>query len=484
MSVDAVTAETLELIKKATTAGVTAATGIQGFDLSDLTSLIPVNTPFRDQLARSKPKQGNKFTEWRALVNVNNTQPNPFTAFDFAAPLAQLSEMDVTALYAKIGMGYTVTQDAIDLAGGYADAKAVAVMNALNQFKIGEDKGAIGGQLFALTTPGTPTAVDSATGGSIAASTVVNVKVAARTGANYFWGGSTVASAQGSVTTSTVAAATHSVTASVAAVRGAVAYDWFVNGFYYTTTTVNTLLITFIPTANQAVPSLPDIFATAPTGAPTADSSAGSNQFNGLLASLAGDYATGGATGLVTPGTGVSSGAYFKSLDGNAFTVNGASVVELDNLNQSIYDNVRLSPDVYMMSSQQGTELSGVLLGSTVSETFFQPNLGGRSEAVLGAFVGWYVNKAAGGTPIKVEVHPHMPPGTLIARTDRVPFPNSNITNTCEIRTLRDVSDYDYAANRNAGVSGGGPRFDGETYANETFINRAPVAMGVLQNIK
>jgi hypothetical protein len=477
-----ITAETLELIKKATTAGVNSSTGIVGVDLSDLISLIPVNTPFRDSLARTKPKMGAKFAEWRALVNVNNTQPNPFTAFDFAAPLANIDEQDVTALYAKLGMGYTVTQDAIDLAGGYADAKAVAVMNALNQFKIGEDKGSIGGQLFALTTPGTPTVTQSDTGGSIAASTAVNVKVAARTGANYFWGGSTVASAQGTVTTSTVAAATHSATATVAAVRGAVAYDWFVGGFYYTTTTVNKVVITSIPTANQAVPNLPDLYQTAPAGPPTADSSAGSNQFNGLLASLAGDYATGGATGLVTPGSGTPSGAYFHSLDGSPLSVSGAAVAELDNLNQSIYDTVRLSPDCYMMSSQEGTKLSNVLLGSTVSETFFQPNLAGRSEAVLGSFVGWYVNKAAGGTPIRVEVHPHMPPGTLIARTDRVPFPNSNITNTCEIRTLRDVSDYDYAANRAAG-SGGGPRFDGETYANEVFINKAPVAMGVLQNI-
>ncbi|HEY8976304.1 MAG TPA: hypothetical protein VIN75_18965 [Burkholderiaceae bacterium] len=481
---DDITAETIEQIKKAQTAGVTSGTGILGVDLSDLISLIPVNTPFRDQLARTKPKMGAKFAEWRALVNINNTQPNPFTAFDYAAPIANVDEMDVTALYAKIGMGYTVTQDAIDLAGGYADAKAVAVFNALNQFKIGEDKGGIGGCLFALTTPATPTVSQSDTGGSIAASTAVNVKVAARTGANYFWGGSTVASAQGTVTTSTVAAATHSATATVAAVRGAVAYDWFVAGFYYTTTTVNTVTITSIPVANQAVPNLPDIYGTAPAAVPVADSSAGANQFNGLLATLAGDYATGGATGLVTPGSGVTSGAYFHSLDGAAFTVSGASVKELDDLNQSIYDTVRLSPDAYMMSSQQGTELSNVILSTTSSETFFQPNLAGRSEAVLGAFVGWYVNKAAGGTPIRVEVHPHMPPGTLIARTDRVPFPNSNITNTLEMRCLRDLADYEYAANRQANTAGGGPRFDGETYANETLINKAPVAMGVLQNIK
>lgn len=482
--IDTITAETLDAIKKAQTAGVTSGTGIFGVDLSGLISLIPVNTPFRDMLARTKPKMGAKHADWRALVNVNNTQPDPATAFDYASPVVNLSELDVTALYGKVGAGYTVTQDAIDLAGGYADAKSVAIFNALNQFKIGEDKKAIGGQNFALTTPGTPTVTQSDTGGSIAASTAVNVKVAARTGSNYFYGGSTIASAQGTVTTSTVAASTHSATATVTAVRGAVAYDWYVAGFYYTTTTVNKVTITSVPTANAAtVPNLPGLYATAPTAVPTADASAKANDFNGILATLAGDYATGGATGLVTPGSGTSSGAYFKSLDGAGFTISGANVTELDNLNQSIYDSVQLSPDAYMVSSQQATELSAAILSSTASETFFQPNLAGRSEAVLGAFVGWYVNKAAGGTPIKIEVMPNLPPGTLIARTDRVPFPNSNISNVCEIRCLRDIADYEYAANRNPGQAGGGPRFDGETYANEVFINRAPVAMGVLQNI-
>jgi hypothetical protein len=484
MSVDTMTRETIAAIKKAQTAGVNTSTGITGIDLSDLISQIPVNTPFRDQVPRTRPKMGAKFAEWRVLVNVNNSQPNPFTAFDYAAPLVQIEEMDVTALYAKIGMGYTVTQDAIDQAGGYADAKAVTVFGTLNQFKIGEDKGGIGGCLFALNTPATPAVADSPTGGSIPPSTVVDVKVAARTGANYFWGGSTVASAQGAVTTSTVTGSTHSAVATVTAVRGAMAYDWYVAGFYYTTTVVNVVTITSVPTANAtSVPKLPGLYATAPTAVPTVDSSAGANQFNGLLATLAGDYAEGGATGLVTPGSGVPSGAYFHSLDGAAFTVDGAAVEELDNMNQAIFDTVELSPDAYMMSSRQGTELSNVILNSTNSETFFQPNLAGRSEAVLGAFVGWYVNKAAGGTPIRVEVHPHLPPGTLIARTDTVPWPNSEITNTLEMRCVKDLADYEYAANRNSGVAGGGPRFDGETYANETLINKAPVAMGVLQNI-
>jgi hypothetical protein len=480
--INGITAETLDSIKKATTAGVTSGTGVFGIDLADLISLIPVNTPFRDMLPRTKPMMGAKFAQWRALTNVNNTQPDPSTAFDYAAPLVNIAEQDVTALYGKVGAGYTVTQDAIDFAGGYADAKSVAIFNALNQFKIGEDKKCIGGQNFALGTPSAPTVTPAGTGGSIGATAAVSVRVAARTGSNYFYGGSTAASVAGSGTTG--AGTTNSAVATVAAVRGAVAYDWYVGGFYYTTTTVNTVTVTSVPTANAAaVPTLPDLYGVAPTAVPAVDTSAKPNDFNGLLATLAGDYASGGATGLVTPGSGLTSGAYFKSLDGAPLTVSGANVTELDALNQSIYDTVRLSPDAYMMSSQQATELSKAILGSSASTTFFTPGQEGRNDATLGAFVGHYINKAAGGTPIRIEVQPHMPPGTIIARTDRVPFPNSNISNVHEIRTLREVADYEYASARVAGQSGGGPRFDGETYATEVYVNRAPVSCGVLSNV-
>lgn len=487
MDLGAVTNETLEQLKKAVnnTSGFTSSTGVTGFDLSDLVSQIPVNTPFRDRLARVGASQGDKFAHWRALLNVNASQPNPGTAFDYSANLSLVAELDISAPYAKIGAGWTATVDAEAFASGYADVKAKAVWNAMNQFKIAEDKKSIGGQAFALATPGTPTVVQSDTGGTIAASTSVAVTVCARTGTNYYWGGSTVASSAGTVTTSSVVAATHSVTATVAAVRGAVAYDWYVAGFYYTTTTVNTVVITAKPTVSAgSVPTanLPGLYTVAPTAAPTADGSATPTDFNGMLASLAGDYNTSG-TGLVTPGTGQASGAYFASLNGGTFTISGQNITELDTMNQGIYDSVQQSPDAYMVSSRQGAEISNALLASGAGTTYFQPNLAGRSEAVLGAFIGWYVNKASGGTPIAIEVNPNLPPGTLIARTDQVSFPDSGIGRVCELRTQMDVTNWDYPAGRIAGVAGGGPRWDGEVFATETFINYAPTTMGVLSNI-
>lgn len=483
MDLTQISAETLDQIKKASSAGINSTTGFFGIDLSGPVSQIPVNTPFYDAVPKSTPEMGAKFAQWKVLLNVNNSQPDPATAWDYAAAIANISELDVAAPFGRVGYGYTVTQDAINFAKGYADAKAIAVFNSLNQYKIGMDKKLIGGQQFALATPATPTVVILTTGGTIPATTAVPVKVAARTLSNYHFGGSTVASAQGSATTA--GGSTSSATASVVSVPGAVAYDWFVNGFYYTTTTVNVVTITSIPTANQAVPNLPGLYGTAPAAVPTSDASAKPNDFNGLLATLTGDYANPGSYGQVTHGTGVTAGAYLQSLDGQPLTVNGANISQLDTLNEAIYANVELSPDAYMVSSQTASEISSAIISSAAgATTMFAPNVvGERTDAIAGAFIGWYINKASGGTPVRIEVQPHLAPGTLIARTDRVPFPNSNISNTLEQRDQYPIADYEYATGRIPGQPGGGPRFDGETYSTSALVNRAPVAMGVLQNI-
>jgi hypothetical protein len=472
--------ETLNLIK-AQTSGVTSATGITGVDLGDLVSLIPVNTPLFDSIARKAATDGAKFCQWRVLTDITNLQSDPGTAFDYAAPLALLNELDVSAPYGKIGYGYTVTRDAINFAKGYADAHAVSVMNALNQYKIGAERKILGGQVFALPTPTAPTTSTATTGGTVAAATY-NIKVAARTLSNYNYGGSTAASSQtGQVTTG----ATSTLTATTPAIPGAVAYDWYVNGFYTTTTTVNKVVFTATPPAsNQAVPNLPGLYSVAPTAVPAVDTSAKATDFNGLLATLAGDYATGGATGLVTRGSGTNSGASFQSLDGAAFTVSGQSIPELDAMFTTVYNKIQASPTRILLSSQEATSISKLLLASAGGgTTFLTPTDNGRNNITAGGYVGSYVNKAAGGVPVPLVVLPHLAPGTLIAASDSgAPFAGANISNTLELRQLDDVQDYQYATNRAAGA-GGGPRNDGEVFSTSALINRAPVGFGVISNI-
>jgi len=499
MDVDEISAETLQIFKSATS-GIISSTGIAGVDLSDLIQLIPVPTDYRDELARTRPEMGATTAQWEVLLNVNNQQPKGSVAYDAAGPLALISEMNVSAPYQPIAMGYTVTRDAIAKARGYANAQAIAIYNSINQWKISEDKLAIGAQAFPLQRPTAPTVTDASTGGSVPPSTTVHVGVAARTGSGYFYcngdglglGHGNSQGNVGQVTTSTVAGNTHSVSASTVSVVGGACYDWFqsadgVTWHYYTTTTVPSVTMTSVITVDQTPPTdptlpggLPDLSTTTPTFNAAADNgSAGtgaSPEFNGLWATITGDYNNGAIT---THGGGTKSGATIIDAAGSQFTVSGGGIVQLDQLNSNYYNQTKLSPSAYMVSAQEANSLSALVLNSPSAVTYLTMNdPEGRSQIVAGGRVGSYVNRVT-GQQVPIKLYPNQPPGTLIAKRDSVPYPNANISRVTEMRCLDDLYQFQYGADR----AHGGPREDGESRAVETFINRAPVVFGMIQSI-
>jgi hypothetical protein len=418
------------------------------------------------------------------LLNINNTQPNPFTGIDGGGSFVNFKELDVLANYMPVRLSGKVTQDAIALAKNYADAKAISVTGTLMQWRIAENKALLGGQNFALPSIATPVVSAGTTGGTIGASKVVHFKVAARSPYNYYYGGSGIASADGNVTVS--AGTTNTATATVAAVQGAVAYDWYATigagtQYYVGTTTVNKFTLTAEPSADAAVPSMPSLSSTAITApAPTVDTSFSANAFNGLLATLSGDY---GSTGLMTPGTGSDpSGSVFQSLDGAQLTGSAQGITEIDDLLQTLYDNTNLSPTAFLMNSQQAKDIKAKVFGGGNAITYLEPQGNGRVGATAGGSVARYINGSAGGEEIEIVVDPHVPPGQIIAITERIPYPNSGIANTFEARTLRDVAEFDYGVSLAPGANGG-PREEWDVSSLETFVNRAPVACGVITNI-
>jgi hypothetical protein len=482
-TLESLSADTVEAIKKAQTTGVTVGTGVMGYDLSGLISLIPVNTPWFDRLSRVSGK-GALNAQWKALTNINSSQPNPFAGLENGGAKVKFNEQDVFAKYQPLRMAGEYTLDARDLSSGYADAKAIAVAGTLAQWRIGANKAYFGGQSFALPTIGAPVLTASATGGTIGASAPVFVKVAARSGFNYYWGGSGVASAEATLSVS--AGSSNSVGVTVPAVRGAVAYDWFVSGStgtekYLTTTTTNSLTITSIPGANQPAPtSIPGLSAAAPTAVPTVDTSFdAANSFNGLFASLSGDY---GQNGLVTYGSGTVSGATFQSVDGGKLTTSGQGVTEIDNLLLSLYNTAQLSPSALIMNGQQAKDIASRITAAGAASTYLQPEGNGRVGITGGTSVARYINSAAGGASIEILVDPYAPVGSIVAVTEHINYPNSGISNTFESRTLRDVSQWDYGVAHSVGA-GGGPKETWDVSSIETFVNRAPVACGVISNI-
>lgn len=492
-----VTEDTLAAISKAQTTGILETTGIYSYDLSELVTLIPVVTPFRDIVARKQSPDGNPYAVWRAILNLTNSQPDPAIGFDYAGSEVVFQEQDFQARYKPLAYAGLVTQDSYDLAKGYADPYAVATFNVLNQLLIAEDRKLLGAQSFALTQPAAPALVASTTGGSIAASTQVYVGVAARTGSGYYYGSGNSQGASANVTTGS-GTSTNTVAATVAAVRGAVCYDWFqsANGttwYYYTTTTVNTVTMTKTINANQALPSgtaVPDLTTnwkgsanTVPTYNGAADNgSANAADYDGFLASLAGDYNGSGQWG--TAGTGTANPSIWKSLDGAALTLTGGTVTEIEaNLFLPLWNQVKCSPTALMMNAAQAQEIANLVLGSNAATTFLNTDSSGRISTTAGGRVGEIVNAPAGGVTVPIEVHTSLPPGTIIARTDRVPFPQANISSVLECRTLRDTAQFDYGISRVANTQGGGPRKEFEIRTVSALVNRAPVAQAVLSNV-
>jgi hypothetical protein len=484
----ATTEETLSAIAKAQTTGIFEGTGAWSYDLTGIVRLIPVYVPFRNQVPRESSVNGSPFAIWRAFMNVNASQPRATPGWDFASNEVIFAEQDFQAAYQPVGLANIVTQDAVDVARGLYDPYAEGTVQTLNQVMIAEDKLLIGAQTYALPLPAVPTVSNLTTGGSIAASTTVLVAVAARTGSNFYYGGNSQGRAVAGAITTT--GSTSSLVATIPAVKGALGYDWFFSSnsgttYYYAgTTTIGSFTFLSTLAANAAVGSiaLPDLSTVLPTLVLGADNGSGqAKETNGLISTLTGDYTSQGI--FTTAGTGIVNGAVFIDGGGAALTLSGGSITQIEAVFAAIWNQIKASPSAIMVNAIQAQEIANLILGGSAATTFLTTDAANRLSTTAGGRVGQIINTPAGGVEVPIEVHVSLPPGTIVFRTDRVPFPQAQIASTLAVRTLRDYSQFDYPAARVAGVSGGGPRKEFEIRSVQTLVNRAPVSMGILVNI-
>jgi hypothetical protein len=488
-----VTQETIELAKKAlsqplakdaTTQGYTTATGITGYNLeAPAKNLFPVLSPFRNSIPRVKAPKGAPAAHWKAITAINSTAQRATTGFGYAGALISTTEKDFVANYQVISLGDSVQYDAQIQAEGYQDLRATSGINLLYALMMQEDIIDLGGQNFSLGTPNAPSLSGSASGGSIG-SVNIDVKVAARTLQGFYDGKGTAAS--NGTASGTLTGPSASVVATVTAVPGAVVYDWYVGShggtlYYYTSTTVNTVTIKSVPTQAASVPSTLAQLGTPPANPTATDSSADANSYNGLIATLVGDYTSGA---FVQNGTGTSSGAYFKSLDGATLTGSTGTISEIDTALASLWSNAKVTPTKILVNSTDHVNMSNKIISSGGAYTLFRPSdIGERQTVVGGQLVETYLNKAVNGAAIPIETMPWLPQGTIILTTERLPYPNNKVANVMEIETLLEYQQIEYAVARTAGQAGGGPRYDFEVRAQQVFKNYFPASMAIIQNV-
>lgn len=464
---------------------ITQSTGLVWYDLqAPAKNLFPVLTPLRNRIPRVSGNGGTA-TNWKRVTAINTANLRGFVPEGKRNGAVATSTDDKSASYKSLGLEDTVTFEAELAAVNFENIRATTAQRLLWATMIEEELAILGANSsVALGTPTAPTVTVVDGGGSIADATY-NVAVVALTlhgylassvssgvvgsvavttvdGDSFSYGGG---SSNKSSTTSTGAISNSddsAIRASTPVVSGAVAYAWYVGTAgsekLEAITTVNSVELTSLAGTGQALSAI------------TADNSQNSYAFDGILsqawASGSNAYIANLATG--TPGTGTS-----------LTTDNAGGIVEVDAMLASLWDNYKLSPTTLYVNAQEAKNITAKILGgSGVNYNFFTNNPGGgMGNLTAGSRVGNYLNKfAMGAAPmIPVEVHPHLPAGTMLACTERLPYPITNIPNVMEMRLRRDYYQMEWPLRRRTYESG--------VYMDGVLAHYFPPSIGIITNI-
>jgi hypothetical protein len=204
---------------------------------------------------------------------------------------------------------------------------------------------------------------------------------------------------------------------SVTAVRGAIAYAWFIG-------TANTAG----GTALQAITTINSYSTSAPLVSGTQADNA-SVSITGGTATLAQDnsYNPLAFDGLLYNAFNSTSGAYVQAMPtgvagtGTPLTSSGrGSILEIDDMLISMWNNNQLSPTVIYCNAQEIRNISNKVLTGANSAPLVRYNVGENASSMQLAaspYVDTYFNPIT-KQPLRIEVHPNVPPGTILSWAD------------------------------------------------------------------
>jgi hypothetical protein len=282
----------------------------------------------------------------------------------------------------------------------------------------------LGGNITALGVVAAPVATVSA-GGSITAAEY-SIKVAALTleAANNIdlnqqiadleipAYGVTAASSAGTATTTTN---NKTISATVTAKSGALAYAWFIGASGSETlqkvTTNNAISLTSLVTGGSAPPS--------------SDTTGTALDYNGLIPQI------------------IASGKFVDYANAKIKKSGGGGVDVLDAINSHMYTKWKYTPDVYYVSSQVHKDITDAIIAGNGAPTLLVDNT--DKNQITGNYqVTRYICKSTGKTQ-RIETHPWLPDGTLLAMPESVPYQNSEIPSVLEIENGFDYMQIEYA---------------------------------------
>lgn len=493
-----VTAETIESLKKTMGGGqgiekastIQTSTGLVAYDLeAPSKNLYPVLTPLRNRIPRKTRGAGaGDGAHWKEVTSITGSgvASMPWVPEGQRAARMSMVTADRSASYVTLGEEADVTFEAQSAGEGFEDVMASSGMRLLQALMIKEEYAILGGnRSVALGTPTAPTVTPEATGGTIAAGTY-NVAVVALTQEGFLvasladgvvqqvtvtgMDGQTFnlngGSSNKSATTSTgaITGDTNSIKASTPAVKGAVAYAWFVGAAgsekLEAITTINSVLLTSLLGTGQALTA---VAADRSKNASLAFDGLLYSAFNSALA-----YYRALATGTEGTGTGLTASGR-------------GSIDEIDTMLEWAWSNYRLSyEEIYVNAQELRNITDKVLTGSGTPMIRFNFDINQANPTlVAGQVVGYYFNPFSldGGQLIPIRLHPNLAAGTLFAWAENLPgaYQAANIPNTAEMQCRRDYYQIPWPIITRANATG--------VYAEEVLKVYAPFAMGIITNI-
>lgn len=483
-------------LAKAWTQPGSATTGLQLYDLeAPAKLLVPVLTPLRNMIPRRADGFGTQ-ANWKAITGINTTNVRAGVSEGNRGGVISQSTAEYLAAYRGFGLENYVTFEADLASKGFADLKAIAVQQLLQGLMIQEERLDLGGNTsLALGTTPTPTLV-AGTAGSMAtqgAASVVCVALGpqayldlagmnngiigqafdpttatvpgqiARTNADgssdTFGSGTAQKSANATVS---VTGPNGSIACTVAPVKGAWGYAWFVGA------TAGTERLAAISTINSVV------LTTYP----------GSGQLASAL--TAADYSTSTLDydGLFTQAAKSGSNAYWATLatgtagTGTALTSDGAGgISDFELAFATFYNKYRLSPTLILVSSQECINITKKIIansGAPLIRFAMDAKSIADGKISAGVVIGSYLNKVM-NVQVPIQVHPNLPPGTIFFLTDSLPYPLNGIADVFRKRLRKDYYQLEWPIKSR--------KYEYGVYADGVLQHFAPFSMGAITNI-
>jgi hypothetical protein len=502
------TNEILAQLKKAQSAPIVdeltksfsqTATATQGMQLYDLEApaklLIPVLTPLRNIIPRRVTGFGSQ-ANWKAITGINSANQRAGVSEGNRGGVIAQQLTEYLAAYRGWGLENFVTFEADLASAGFMDLKALAVQQLLQSLMIQEERLDLGGNTSnALGTTPTPTNVVGTAGSMATAATASVICVALGPQAYLDVAGHndgitgqifdpTVAQVPGQISktntdgsidtfgggnaqkstaqTANVTGPNGSIASSVAAVKGAWGYAWFVGSTAGTErlaaiTSINSVVLTTFPASGQLASAL-----------------------------TANDYSTSALDydGLFTLAAKAGSNAYYATLatgvagTGTALTSDGAGgIADFELAFATFYNRYRLSPTRIFVSSQECINITKKIIangGAPLLRFTMDASKIADGKIAAGAVVGSYLNKVM-NVDIPIQVHPLLPPGTILFYTDAVPYPLNGVADVVRKKLRRDYYQLEWPLKSR--------KYEYGVYADGVLQHYFPPSLGVITNI-